>query len=437
MDNPEQRKSGNADTSDDGTPAPPAGDGTPSRRKPGRRLAKLTVRSLLVLASIAALVVTAAGWTALDRLQREFSTSDVLAGGPGSSSADRATDILLVGSDSRTDAQGDPLPPEVLELLRTESIGGLNTDTLILVRVPDNGNAPTAVSIPRDTFVTVPRGGQQKINAVYGLTRSATADRLASNGATGSDRIRRESNLAGRRALVRTVESLTGVHVDHYAEVNLLGFYEVTEAVGGVEVCLRQATSDGNSGADFPAGHQTISGGDALAFVRQRHGLPRGDLDRIVRQQVFMAAVARKVLSTGTLTDTNKLDELITVARRSVVLDKDWKVLEFARRMQRLASGGVRFVTLPIIDAAASNDRGQSIVTVDPAEVRAFTGGLVHGPPSPDGRTRSSSPATAPETAPTHRLGPPPPVRLDGDVDRRAENRPPEPITSGEIACVN
>ncbi|MFS8582929.1 MAG: LCP family protein, partial [Limnochordales bacterium] len=108
-----------------------------------------------------------------------------------------------------------------------------------------------------------------------------------------------------------TVEELTGRKIDNYASVNLLGFYEITEAVGGVEVCLKQATSDKDSGADFAAGHQTISGGDALAFVRQRHGLPRGDLDRIVRQQAFMAGLAKKVLSTQTLTDPDKLNDLV------------------------------------------------------------------------------------------------------------------------------
>lgn len=404
----------------------------PKSRRRMRRTARITGRSLLVLASVTALAVTAAGWSALDRLNREVNTSDVLSGVPDSPPADDgATDILLVGSDSRTDAQGNPLPTEVLKTLRTESTSGINTDTLILVRIPHNGSDPTAVSLPRDTFTAAPGGRKRKINAVYGLTKAATTDRLEDRGVTDEDRIERESRLAGQRALVRTVQTLTGIRVDHYAEVNLLGFYEVTKALGGVEVCLKNATSDKDSGASFRAGVQTISGADALAFVRQRHGLPRGGLDRIVRQQVFMAAVAQKVLSTGTLSDPAKRERLIAAAHKSVVLDEGWDIMSFVRRMQGLASGSMRFVTLPITDATARNDRGRSIVTVDPRQVEKFVTDLVDGPPAPT----TSAPRPA-ETS-THRLGPEPVLRLDGSAHRRSGTETPPVITSEGIPCVN
>ncbi len=112
-----------------------------------------------------------------------------------------------------------------------------------------------------------------------------------------------ESAQEGRSTLIQTVEDLTGLQIDHYAEINLLGFYNLTTAIGGVDVCLREPVDDPLSGARFPAGPQTISGAAALAFVRQRHGLPEGDLSRIRRQQVFLAAVADKILSSGTLTN--------------------------------------------------------------------------------------------------------------------------------------
>ncbi|NIB30725.1 hypothetical protein HBB16_01635 [Pseudonocardia sp. MCCB 268] len=113
-----------------------------------------------------------------------------------------------------------------------------------------------------------------------------------------------ESSQAGRQALIGAVQDLTGLGIDHYAEVNLLGFYNLTRAIGGVEVCLKAPARDAFSGADFPAGPQTISGGDAsrssAARARRRRPL------LITRQQVFLAAVANKVLS-GTLTDPAKL----------------------------------------------------------------------------------------------------------------------------------
>ncbi|GAA2816547.1 LCP family protein [Saccharopolyspora taberi] len=377
------------------------------------RVARFAGRGMTALVSVVVLGMTAVGWVTLDRLTSDVSTSPVLAEATGGPPADDgATDLLLVGNDSRTDAQGAPLPEHVLKELRTESSNGYNTDSLILVRVPHSGVTPSAVSIPRDTYTAGPDGRQEKINAVYGLAKTAAA-----GGRTGGD-VEQQSKQAGERALVETVQGLTGVRIDHYAEVNMLGFYEVTEAIGGVEVCLNQATSDKDSGAEFAAGTQNISGGDALAFVRQRHGLPRGDLDRIVRQQAFMASVLRKVLSTGTLTDPAKVNGLINAARRSVVLDKDWDVGGFAQQMQALASGSVEFVTMPVVSTSARDDRGQSIVTIDPGQVKSFVAGL------------ATAPAAAPPTTQgfaAHR-----PVRLDGAAPEQTP-----PITPGGIPCVN
>ncbi|GAA0526717.1 LytTR family transcriptional regulator [Saccharopolyspora subtropica] len=372
---------------------------------------RIAGRSAMALVSAVVLALTAIGWVVVDRLS-DVSSARVLADVPQTPPADDgAMDVLLVGSDSRTDAQGNPLPESVLKQLRTEAIGGLNTDSLVVMRIPHNAAQPTAVSIPRDTYARMPGGRSEKINAVYGLTKSATADRLRAAG-TPEAEVEHAARLAGQRALVQTVQNLTGVRIDHYAEINLLGFYELTEAVGGVEVCLRNATSDKDSGADFTAGRHTVSGGDALAFVRQRHGLPRGDLDRIVRQQVFMAALANKVLSTGTLTDPAMVNDLVQAARRTVVLDEDWDPMGFVQQMQQLASGRVAFVTMPVLDAGARDDRGQSIVTVDPSAVQRFFSGLTAAEP--------------PRLGPTARLA------LDGTAHRQ------QPITSdGGIPCVN
>src|SRR5207253_618472 len=130
---------------------------------------------------------------------------------------------------------------------------------------------------------------------------------LENKGETDRARIERESDQAGRAVLAETVENLTGVHVDHYAEISLYGFYLLSQAIGGVDVCLNHATTDKDSGADFPAGRQKVSGGAALSFVRQRENLPRGDLDRIVRQQVFLSSALQQLFSAGTFTDQGKL----------------------------------------------------------------------------------------------------------------------------------
>ena len=177
--------------------------------------------------------------------------------------------------------------------------------------------------------------------------------------------------LEGRKTLVKTVESLTGAGIDHYAEVNLLGFYEITQAIGGVDVCLNHATRDPDSGANFKAGRQTIAGADALAFVRQRKNLPRGDLDRIVRQQVFMSAVADKVLSAGTVANPGKLRGLVGSLQRSIVLDDQLDPLTFAEQLRGIASGAIQFLTIPVQDPGAKTADGDSVV-VDRDAVRRF-----------------------------------------------------------------
>ncbi|GAB2981800.1 LCP family protein [Saccharothrix stipae] len=346
------------------------------------RALALTARSLLALLSAAVLVVTWYGWYYLSDLDEDITTTDVIASsvtqdadGVARKPLDGAIDILLVGVDSRTDAQGNPLSDEVLALLNGGVADGtLNTDTMILVHIPQDGTRAVAISFPRDAYVEIADGfGKHKLNSALARQKNETAQKLRNEGVTSEARIELESTLAGRKTLIRTIEGLTGgsVTVDRYAEVNLASFYEVTKALGGVEVCLNEATRDQDSGADFPAGRQTVEGAKALSFVRQRGGLPGGDLDRIVRQQVFIGALARKVLSTGTLTDFDKLEQLVTAVKKSVVLSEGWNITEFAEQMQGLVGGNIQFRTIPVGEPMDTWGDG-NVLPVDPAQVRQF-----------------------------------------------------------------
>jgi LCP family protein required for cell wall assembly len=367
-------------------------------------------RGLAALFSLVVLIGTGYGWASVSNLQDNLNKTDVISAVPKDMPSDGAIDILLVGSDSRTDANGDPLPLEVLKLLRTEESAGLNTDTIILIRVPEDGGNAHAVSIPRDTYVPIPGYREDKINTAYGVSKRLAGEKLRAEGGTDEPAIDRQAAVAGQRVLVQTVEALTGAKIDHYAEINLYGFYLLTEAVGGVEVCLKRSTKDSDSGADFRKGRQVVSGGDALAFVRQRKNLPRGDLDRIVRQQVFMAALANRMLGAGTLADPGKLSGLMDAAQKSVVLDDGWDVLGFARQLQGIAAGSVEFVTIPVLEVGARNERGQSIITVDPATVRAFVAGLIADP------SATADPAAAAPTGgatPSAQAAPAAPATVD------------------------
>jgi LCP family protein required for cell wall assembly len=297
----------------------------------------------------------------------------------GKGGDDGAIDILLVGLDSRTDAHGNPLSAEELETLRAGDDESTNTDTIILIRIPNNGRSATAISIPRDSYVAAPALGKTKINGVYGQTREAKRASLVQAGDSAQDAMAQGTE-AGRDALIKTVADLTGVTVDHYAEIGLLGFAMIADALGGVDVCLKEAVFEPLSGADFPAGRQRLNGPQALSFVRQRHDLPRGDLDRVVRQQVVMASLAHRVISGQTLSSPTTLRRLEAAVQRSVVISAGWDVMDFVQQMQKLAGGNVAFATIPVLDEAGWSDDGmQSVVRVDPHQVQDWVAGLLQG----------------------------------------------------------
>ncbi|HEY2504240.1 MAG TPA: LCP family protein [Mycobacterium sp.] len=296
----------------------------------------------------------------------------------GKGGDDGAIDILLVGLDSRTDAHGNPLSTEELAALRAGDDESTNTDTIILIRIPNNGKSATAISIPRDSYVAAPGLGKTKINGVYGQTREAKRTSLVKAGASAQDAAAQGTE-AGRDALIKTVADLTGVTVDHYAEIGLLGFALITDALGGVDVCLKEPVFEPLSGADFPAGQQRLDGAEALSFVRQRHELPRGDLDRVVRQQVVMASLAHKIISSKTLSSPATLKRLEAAVQRSVVISSGWDVMDFVQQMQKLAGGKVAFATVPVLDGSGWSDDGmQSVVRVDPHQVADWVASLLN-----------------------------------------------------------
>jgi LCP family protein required for cell wall assembly len=329
------------------------------------------VRIGLIVLSVLVFALSGTAWAALS--SSIATSSGALGDGPVGDAADGATDILLVGVDSRTDAQGRPLPPDVLaELGAGAADGVVNTDTMILVRIPNDGSRAVAFSIPRDSYVDIPGTFRRdKINSAYPGAKAAEEDRLVAAGDTDPTDVDVRSSEAGRQELVSAVGELTGVTVDHYAEVNLLGFYTLTNAIGGVDVCLKNQVDDDLSGAHFPPGPRTVAGHDALAFVRQRHGLPQGDLDRVRRQQAFLASLSRKVLSSGTLADPITLTRLLNAVRQSVVLDGGWDVLRFAQQMQGVSAGAVAFLTIPTLGSESVDGSGE-VVRVDPSAVQRF-----------------------------------------------------------------
>ena len=315
--------------------------------------------------------------------------SSVLNGSKKSPHGD--TNILLLGLDSRLDNNGNDLPRNLLDIMHVVSssaIGGYNTNTMILIHIPADGSHAVAISIPRDDYVDVTGYGPQKIKEAYGLAKYSSELKLIKAGVQNPDR-EKQSRDVGRALTIATVATLLNVPIDHFAEVNLVGFYDLANAIGGVQVCLNHAVNDSQySGAILPAGLQTITGAQALAFVRQRHGLPNGDLDRTHRQQAFITGVITKFRTQGLFGDLGKLQSLLNVAQKDVVIDTGWDVLGFLPQAKALTGGHITFHTLPIEGYAMRNS--QSVNLIDIPTVQKFTHNLFYPAPK---STASPSPS--------------------------------------------
>jgi LCP family protein required for cell wall assembly len=336
------------------------------------------------LAAFLVLATAGTGWYLHTAVLGGLSSSNALTGlsRPAKGGAD--LNILLMGLDSRRDLDGNDLPASVLAQLHAGSssdVGGYNTNTLILLHVPADGSRAVALSIPRDDYVDLPDGlGEHKIKEAYGRSKAIAEDTARAAGTTDPTQLEHIGREAGRRTAIEAVEQFLNVSVDHFVEINLAGFADLAGALGGVDVCLREPVHDWYSGADFTAGVHTLDGPEALAFVRQRHGLPNGDLDRTRRQQAFLASAVAKLRGAGTFDDLGKIDGLLAVARKDVVADSGFDLLPFLQQASAVTSGDIQFVTLPITGYATID--GESVNLVDQAALQQITQRLLAGLPA-------------------------------------------------------
>jgi LCP family protein required for cell wall assembly len=324
-----------------------------------------------------------------------------------------AQNILLMGLESRTDWNGNILPNDILNALHAGSragiengVGGNATNTLILIHIPAGGKKAIGFSIPRDDWVdfadTLGTQQQGKIDQAYGVSMAAKESELRTQDPSMSqNEVAFQGNEAGRAATVATVEQFTGVHIDHFAEVNLDGFYELAKVLDGVEVCLNHPVPlDANSGFyAAKAGYQHLDAKMALAFVRQRDGLANGDLDRTHRQQAFLDSVMQELRTEGVLSDLGKINSLLSVARQYVITDSGWDLLDFATQMRSLTSGNLTFRTLPI-ESYATID-GEDVNEVNPAYIQQLVKQTFYPPAVSASKTPTPKPLSSADAAKT------------------------------------
>ncbi|MGB2567550.1 LCP family protein [Micromonospora citrea] len=335
----------------DPDPRPPASDvdidGTGEapapapRRRRGRRIALIV---LLVVALLAGGGVLAGGlyYRSVDSsIERVEAFDDV----PQESrpeavpAAEGAMNIMILGSDSRDQ----------------ENSAGSRSDTLILAHLTKDRSSAQLISIPRDTWVHVPRsksgqgGRDAKINAAYAW--------------------------GGVPLMVQTVEEFTGVRIDHVTMVDFAGFKEIVDALGGVEIDVEKSFTtkyslDKSGSRTFVAGRQTLDGAAALDYARERHAFADGDFARIRHQQQVIKAILDKAASGGVLTNPGKLNSFVKASANAVAVDKSLSLVDLAMKLRHLRSENLEFFTCP--SKGTGRVGSESVVFADKARARTL-----------------------------------------------------------------
>ncbi len=328
------------------------------RRSRRRRILMWTAGGVAALL----LVTSVTSWAFLQHLLNTITQSNVFGGlenRPGGG-VKGDLNILLVGSDSRAG-----LTAQQRKDLHVGHDVGKRSDTMILLHIPRGGGRAVLVSLPRDSYVRIP-----KHKDASGHVVPAQMNKLNTAYSFG-----------GARLTVATIEANTHVRIDHYIEVNFLGFVNIVDALGGVSVCTKTPIHDpvhrlasggyGGSGLELPAGRSTLNGTRALEYVRAREFDPSADLGRIQRQQKFMAAMLQKAESAGILLNLPRLYGLLGAVGKSLTTDEDFglkQIKDLATNLHNMSPSHVQMLTVPLVPGSFNMGAVGNVVKWDPAK---------------------------------------------------------------------
>jgi LCP family protein required for cell wall assembly len=366
----------------------------PTPRGPGRPGVGgilLGIKLLAAFLSLAIVVGSGVAWA----LYRDFSSNvqTVRLEGPTDADGNPVKDvdgkdlnILLVGDDSREGATD----AELAELGTTGEGSFENTDTIMVMHVPADGREASVMSFPRDTWVDIPGHDVGKINSAYNYGKQDAGD----------------ADEGGVKLLSQVIFNITGLKIDHFIKIGMLGFLRVSNALDGVDLCLNEAQNlSTDSTAEHPEPYTGINldkgwnygvkGHQAIAFVRQRHGVEGEDIGRIVRQQYFLSAAFRKIESQGTLLNPFKLRDLLTAVSSSLTVDDGLEgtgLLKLATQMSALTAGNLVFATVPNDGGRLHEDSGVDYVSLDEAAMPEFVATFI-GQPDAFGDAQPADPS--------------------------------------------
>jgi LCP family protein required for cell wall assembly len=286
------------------------------------------------IASIAIVGISAISWAGLGRISAAIPRVDAFAGlenRPKKESS--AVNYLIVGSDTREGLSREEI--KRLKVGGTDVAAGKRSDTMLLIHISKKRDKAAIISIPRDSYALIPEHNNSQgkvIPAAYSKINSAY-------------------NWGGAPLLIETLESMSDLRIDHYVEVNFVGFVRMVDALGGVEICTKKDIDDPKSHLTLPAGTHVLDGIDSLKFVRTRVFDGLGDLGRMKRQQEFAGAMLRKATSAGVLLNPVKMVDFINSALDSLVTDKGLSqgdLLTLGKQLRNLSASNVRTLTIPL-----------------------------------------------------------------------------------------
>lgn len=303
------------------------------RRTHRRRWPRILLAVVIVLVLLGGL--GAAGMYAYARsLDGDLARTDAFAGltdGRPAKKVDGAQNILMLGSDMRKSWK--------------KSGEKARTDTIMLLHIDADHEHAYVISIPRDTYVYIPKMD----GADYGDTH---------------EKINAAFAWGGTPLMVKTVEGYTGVRIDHVAIINFAGFKEVTDALGGVRMYVEQTiTSIHPPHRKFTKGWHNFNGTQALDYCRQRYQFPDSDFARQRHQHQFLKQLMKKAASTGTLSNPSKLNAFLKAVTKAMIVDRDFHLVDEAIQFRGLRSKDVTFMTTPNLGSAQIN--GESVVKSD------------------------------------------------------------------------
>ncbi|MFI9239422.1 LCP family protein [Streptomyces sp. NPDC053079] len=350
----------------------------------GKRLATGAAVAVLGTGGIGHAVVTGLG-DGIGRVDAFEGLSDRPGGG-------RGMNVLLVGTDGR-----DKITEEERQRYRLGGAPCHCTDTVMLVHLSADRDRATVVSLPRDTYTEIPERTDET-----GRFRPAHPVKLNAAYAEG-----------GPGLTVRSVERLTGVHVDHYMEIDFTSFMKTVDAVGGVQVCTVRPLKDTYTGLDLPAGTSNLDGGQALQYVRSRHLDGAADLGRMQRQQRFLASLMHKAASGGVLLNPVKFQDVASAVIGSVRADRGFgtdELIGLGQAMRNLTPASAEFTSVPIAVANFPVPHLGSTVKWDEAGADRLFRALREDRPV---NTAPRAPHQAADAKPPARTGEQPPTAVE------------------------